>query len=57
MLGSCQSNWYKLDGETALTYDQLTAEQAALPCRLWGANYTDFGCAANCEGISAESEP
>ena len=47
MLGSCQSNWYDLDGNTDLTYDQLVAAQAALPCRLWGANYTDFACASH----------
>ena len=44
VLGTCQTNWYDLDGNTSLTYEQLTAAQAALPCRLWGANYSDFSC-------------
>ena len=47
VLGSCQTDWYDLDGDTSLTYEQLTAAQAALPCRLWGANYSDFACGSH----------
>jgi len=41
-LTKCQVDWYAENDDTALTYEQLTAKQDALPCRLWGTNDTDF---------------
>lgn len=41
-LTTCQANWYAENDDTSLTYDQLTAKQQQLPCKLWGGNGTDF---------------
>lgn len=41
-LTKCQVDWYAENDDTTLTYEQLTAKQDALPCRLWAVNDTDF---------------
>jgi hypothetical protein len=40
-LTECQVDWYALDADTSLNYQQLTAQQAALPCTLWSDNSTN----------------
>lgn len=42
VLSKCQADWYALEADTSLNYDQLQVAQARLPCDLWTANSSDY---------------
>lgn len=43
-LTECQMDWYAVNADTSLNYDQLVAKQAELPCGLWAANGSSTRC-------------
>lgn len=42
ILSKCQADWYALEADTSLNFDQLQVAQARLSCDLWTANSSDY---------------